>query len=115
MMQATGPRRRSVHDGHMDKVTTCDHDEVMKAVKIASLKAQLSRHIREVRSGQIVTVFDRSIPVARLVPIEGADDLVVTLPAANAPPIGRIRLPRPTKPIGIDVVNLLVKDRQRGR
>jgi antitoxin (DNA-binding transcriptional repressor) of toxin-antitoxin stability system len=87
----------------------------MKAVKIANLKANLSRHLREVRAGEVVTVFDRSIAVARLVPIDGADDLVVTKPAANAPPIGRIKIPRSAKPLAIDVVELLVKDRQRGR
>jgi prevent-host-death family protein len=96
-------------------MTTYDHDEVMKAVKIASLKANLSRHLREVRAGQVVTVLDRSIPVARLVPIDGSDDLVVTKPAANAAPIGRIKLPRSASPLSIDVVDLLVKDRQRGR
>jgi prevent-host-death family protein len=96
-------------------MTTCDHDEVMKAVKIASLKTHLSRYLRDVRAGQVVTVFDRSIPVARLVPIEDADDLVVTRPAANAPPIGRIKLPRAARSVGLDVVALLVKDRQKGR
>ena len=99
----------------MDKETTCDHDEVMKAVKIASLKAHLSRHLREVRAGQIVTVYDRATPIARLIPVEGSDDLVVTRPAANAPSIGRIRISRPSRPLRIDVVDLLVKDRKRSR
>lgn len=97
----------------MDNLTTRDHDEVMKAVKIASLKAQLSRHLRQVRSGQIVTVLDRDKPVARLVPIDEVDDVVVTRPAANAPPIGRVRLPVSRRPLAIEVVGLLVKDRRR--
>jgi antitoxin (DNA-binding transcriptional repressor) of toxin-antitoxin stability system len=99
----------------MDNMTTYGHDEVMKAVKIASLKAQLSRHLREVRAGQIVTVLDREQPVARLVPIDDVDDVVVTRPAANAPPIGRVRIPPSRKRLAIDVVGLLVKDRRRSR
>ena len=87
----------------------------MKAVKIADLKSQLSRHLREVRAGEVVTVLDRSTPIARLVPIDQGDDLVVTKPAANAPPIGRIRFPRSVKTVAIDVVSLLLKDRQNGR
>jgi prevent-host-death family protein len=87
----------------------------MKAVKIANLKSQLSRHLREVRAGAVVTVLDRSTPIARLVPIDQGDDLVVTRPAAGAAPIGRLKFPRSARPIGIDVVRLLLKDRQDGR
>lgn len=95
-------------------MTSYDHDVTMKAVGIADLKTHLSQHLREVRSGATLTVLDRNTPVARLVPIDDDDDLVVTRPAADAPPVGRIRLP-PRAKIRVDVVSLLLKDRQRRR
>lgn len=42
----------------------------MKTVNIAELKNQLSRYITEVRAGQEIVIRDRSLAVARLVPIE---------------------------------------------
>jgi prevent-host-death family protein len=86
----------------------------MNSVKIASLKAHLSRYLRVVRAGQVVTVFDRNAPVARLVPVDTTDDFVITMPAPNAQPIGRIKLPRRSrKPAGPDIVCLLMEDRGR--
>ena len=41
----------------------------MKTVNIAELKNQLSRYIAEVRAGQEIVIRDRSLAVARLVPI----------------------------------------------
>ena len=41
---------------------------VMKAVRIADLKARLSEHLKSVRKGRTITVFDRDTPVARIVP-----------------------------------------------
>ena len=40
----------------------------MKAVRIADLKARLSEHLKSVRKGRTLTVFDRDTPVARIVP-----------------------------------------------
>ena len=40
----------------------------MSNVRIADLKARLSEHLRSVRNGDTVTVFDRETPVARIVP-----------------------------------------------
>lgn len=84
----------------------------MKTVKIADLKSHLSERLREVRAGQVLTVLDRTTPVARLVPIEGDVDVVVTRPAAGAPAPGRVRLPRPVRS-EVDVVRLLLEDRRR--
>ena len=48
---------------------TChDYNIVMSDVRIADLKARLSEHLRSVRSGNTLTVFDRDTPVARIVP-----------------------------------------------
>ena len=40
----------------------------MSDVRIAELKARLSEHLRSVRSGSTLTVFDRDTPIARIVP-----------------------------------------------
>jgi prevent-host-death family protein len=45
---------------------------VMKAVRIAELKARLSEHLRAVRKGRMLTVLDRDTPVARIVPYAAA-------------------------------------------
>ena len=42
----------------------------MRSVKIAEAKDQLSRHLRYVRAGGRVRIYDRDEPVADLVPIE---------------------------------------------
>jgi antitoxin (DNA-binding transcriptional repressor) of toxin-antitoxin stability system len=84
----------------------------MKAVRIADLKSRLSQHLRQVRAGQVLTVLDRDTPVARLAPIEEGHDLVVTRPAADAPPLRRVKLPPPTKLSG-DVVAVLLADRRK--
>jgi prevent-host-death family protein len=42
----------------------------MKQVKIAELKDQLSRHLRDVEHGEEIVVTDRSRPIARILPIE---------------------------------------------
>src|SRR5687768_14552984 len=49
-------------------VTSHDYNLVMSDVRIADLKARLSEHLRSVRNGSTVTVFDRDTPVARIVP-----------------------------------------------
>lgn len=40
----------------------------MTHVRIADLKARLSKHLRSVRNGSTITVLDRDTPVARIVP-----------------------------------------------
>jgi prevent-host-death family protein len=40
----------------------------MSEVRIADLKARLSEHLRSVRNGNTLTVFDRDTPVAQIVP-----------------------------------------------
>jgi antitoxin (DNA-binding transcriptional repressor) of toxin-antitoxin stability system len=84
----------------------------MKAVRIAELKSRLSRHLRSVRAGESLTVLDRATPIALLVPIDHADAGWVTKPDPDAPPLARVKLPRRTR-IDVDVVTLLLEDRQR--
>jgi antitoxin (DNA-binding transcriptional repressor) of toxin-antitoxin stability system len=83
----------------------------MRSVSIAQFKGQLSRHLRQVQSGKSLLVFDRETPIARVIPIDAGDDLTITLPASDAPPVGKLKLPTPPR-IGVDVVELLVADRR---
>ncbi len=83
----------------------------MRKIRIADLKAHLSRHLRAVQRGQRLTVLSRNIPVAEIVPIErpSAGGLVIT-PARGSPkdiPVGpRLKLP-------FDPVALLLEDRAK--
>ena len=85
----------------------------MSDVKVSDLKAKLSAYLAEVRTGKTVVVYDRSTPIARLVPyVEEPDDLVII--EASAPPrdLKTIKGVRPKK--DVDVVELL-RDMRRDR
>jgi prevent-host-death family protein len=87
----------------------------MKTVRIADLKARLSKHLRGVRSGHPLTVMDRETPIARIVPYEaGSDALVVRRPAPDAPPLQEVKLPPPLR-LRRDIVQVLLEDRSAGR
>jgi prevent-host-death family protein len=47
----------------------------MKTTAIANLKAQLSRYLRLVKTGEEILITERDVPVAKLVPVgdHGAD------------------------------------------
>ena len=85
---------------------------VMKAVQMAQLKARLSAYLREVRRGHSLTVFDRNTPITTIVPYAN-DAVSVTLrhPRPDAPKLRRVPLPPPLK-TDIDVVGLLLEERQ---
>jgi len=80
----------------------------MSNVRIADLKARLSQHLRSVRNGGTVTVFDRDTPVARIIPVAAP-----SLEIRKAK--GRLRdlklPPRPSKVT--DSTAVLVEDRRR--
>ncbi len=83
-----------------------------RAVSIAELKDKLSAYLAEVRRGEEILVRDRSVPIAKIVPLEqlssgNAEDLALAgegklrlperpLPASfwrtRAPKVGRDRL-----------------------
>lgn len=87
---------------------------VMKQVRIAELKARLSEHLRAVRRGESIAILDRDTPVAHIVPIRDRSKLHVRAPAAGATPLGRVRVPPPTR-VEVDVVQLLLEERQGHR
>jgi prevent-host-death family protein len=95
-------------------MTTYDYLMVMKSVKIAQLKSELSRYLRDVRRGEPLTILDRMTPVARLVPMDTGDDVVITVPAPSAPAPGKVRLPAPLR-VARDIVTLLLAERQAHR
>jgi prevent-host-death family protein len=88
---------------------------VMNPVGIAELKARLSEYLRQVRRGHVVTVVDRATPVAQLVPYPGAASaLVIRRPRPGAPSPARVPLPPPLS-VALDVVDLLLEERQGER
>jgi prevent-host-death family protein len=82
-------------------MTRSGHNEVMKKANVSELKAKLSAYLAEVRGGGTVVVYDRSTPIARLVPFGGEDDLAVI--EASAPPseLKRIKGVRPKRPVNV--------------
>jgi prevent-host-death family protein len=86
----------------------------MKQVRIAELKSHLSEYLRAVRGGQSITVLDRETPIAHIVPVMSPTALKIRKPKPGAPPPGQVRLPKPLK-TGIDIVELLLEERQNHR
>jgi antitoxin (DNA-binding transcriptional repressor) of toxin-antitoxin stability system len=87
---------------------------VMKRVRIAELKSRLSEHLRAVRGGETIAVLDRETPVAQIVPVREAATLTIRKPAPGTPAPNCVRLPKPLK-LGIDVVEVLIEERQGHR
>lgn len=85
-----------------------------RKVRIGDLKARLSEHLRYVRRGGTITVLDRDEPVARIHPHRPAAERLVVRPPTAKVPLGRLPLPRPLK-TSLDIVALLLEDRQSGR
>jgi prevent-host-death family protein len=82
----------------------------MSNVRIADLKANLSRHLRSVRRGETITVLDRDTPVAQIVPIRTTANGLVIHPPTNPGRLGDIRLPPPAG-MKTDIVELLLEER----
>jgi prevent-host-death family protein len=75
----------------------------MKSTNVSELKAKLSAYLAEVRRGGTVLVYDRSTPIARLVPFqEEPDDLVLIEASASTSDLKRIKGVRPKKRIDLD-------------
>lgn len=96
-------------------MTTSSYLVDMDEVRIADLKSRLTEHLRTVKSGRTLTVFDRDTPIARIVPYEeeGAR-LEVRVPRPGAPSPRDVPLP-PSLQVETDVVDLLLEERQAER
>jgi prevent-host-death family protein len=87
----------------------------MSTVRIADLKAHLSEHLRKVRAGRSLTILDRDTPIARIVPWDRATNSLKTRPPLpGAPTLQKVKLPPPLQ-IDVDVVRLLLEERQGDR
>jgi len=88
---------------------------MIEGVKVAELKARLSEYLRRVRRGHAVTVLDRDTPIARIVPYAaGAAGLAIRRPVAGAGKPSAVRLP-PRLKTNVDIVALLMEERQPDR
>jgi prevent-host-death family protein len=88
----------------------------MNGVRIAHLKAHLSRYLAEVRRGKTLIVCDRNTPIARLVPFEEpSDGFVVHEPARPITDLASVRGVKLRRDPGraLDVVRLLRESRDQ--
>jgi len=115
-LAATGKGRlAAIKPVALANVTSYDYNVTMNGVRVADLKSHLSEHLRKVRSGRSVTVFDRNTPIARIVPYEQAGStLAVRSPQSGTPSLQRISLPPPLR-LRRDIVALLLEERQGER
>ena len=81
----------------------------MTKVGIADLKAHLSEHIRKVRSGRTLTIVDRHMPVAQIIPFEPEARLEIRK-ASRKP--SEVRVPR-APATRTDSLSELLRDRSR--
>jgi prevent-host-death family protein len=87
----------------------------MKSVGIAELKARLSEHLRDVKRGHPLLVMDRDTPIARVVPYSSmGDPLVIRRPRQRYASLQRVPLPPPLD-LDLDVVDLLLQEREEKR
>lgn len=96
-------------------MTSSSHNIVMRQVGIAELKARLSEYLRAVRRGETISVLDRETPIARIVPATERTTLYVRRPAASAPALNRVPLPGKPLKLSVDIVDLLLEERQGPR
>jgi antitoxin (DNA-binding transcriptional repressor) of toxin-antitoxin stability system len=88
----------------------------MRRVRIAELKAHLSEHLRSVRQGRSLTVLDRDTPIACLVPYgRRAEALTIRRPLGGSPALHEVPMPPPLPGHMVDIVALLLEDRQTER
>jgi prevent-host-death family protein len=88
-------------------MTSHDYHMVMSRVRIADLKAHLSEHLRKVRAGHTLTVLDRDVPIARIIPYD--DTAPLDIRRATRKP-SELRLPPPLSS-PVDAVAVLLEDR----
>lgn len=101
--------------GRLAFLTSNDYHLVMSAIRIAELKAHLSEHLRSVRQGRSLTVLDRDTPIARLVPYRPQGEmLTIRRPSGHSSALHDVPLPPPL-PKRVDIVALLLEDKQPER
>ena len=96
----------------------------MTTATVSKLKASLSGYLRRVKAGEEVLVSERGRPIAKLVPVTGADalpDHLAEMVRQGQARVGSRRLsrafwslPRPRDPKG-RVLRALLEEREQGR
>jgi len=96
----------------------------MTTATVSKLKASLSAYLRRVKAGEEVLVSERGRPIAKLVPVNGKDNLPDHVAALARQGLVRIAsrklskafwtLPRPSDPKG-KVLQALLEEREHGR
>jgi prevent-host-death family protein len=75
----------------------------MTRAKVSELKARLSAYLAEVRGGGEVLVYDRTTPIAKLVPVKEERDDIQLIPESSPPStLKRIKGVRPRRPVNLD-------------
>ena len=83
----------------------------MKKANISTIKAELSKYLRFVRSGEEVMIMDRDQPVAKLVGVSAANTVLIKEPSADLKSIllaGDKRAFTET----LDILDVLTQDRE---
>lgn len=65
-------------------------------INISSLKANLSKYLHAVRSGETVIVMDRNIPIAKVVPFGPSPqhETLLVMSTPNSTPLSSLRWPK---------------------
>ena len=95
-------------------MTTYSHNETVQQVGIAELKSRLSEYLDVVRRGTTLAVMNRSVLIAQIVPVRERTALRIRKPVPGTPSPNRVPLPK-ALPLNLDVVTLLLEERQGQR
>jgi prevent-host-death family protein len=74
----------------------------MRTAKIGVLKNQLSAYLRYVRNGEEVVIYDRNVPIARILPVEPSEDEDYTSEEARLIAAGILKPPDDPSPMDWD-------------
>jgi prevent-host-death family protein len=79
----------------------------MKQVRITELKAQLTKILRAVQSGESFAVLDRNTPIAQIVPLRERPGIRIRKPASGSPTQNKVPLPKSMR-LESDILDLLL-------
>ena len=109
----------------VDGLPQNDHNGHMKTAGVAELKSRLSRYLDEVRAGEELVITDRGVPIARVVPLEGASGVEgrrrrliragLLQPSRRRIPAGFFGRPAGPASAGGSVLEALIQERREGR
>lgn len=83
----------------------------MKTIRIAELKASLSKHLRAVQKGESLTILDRNTPIAKIVPLDDGQGLATQSARGR---LQDIEFPPPL-PFKTDSLAALLEERRNDR